>query len=446
LLYYLMRGNGGVVGRIRSTANQAPSITGQPASRTVAVGQQATFSVAATGTQPLTYQWQRGTTNISGATSSSYTLTAQASDNGAAFRAVVTNAFGTATSNAATLTVTSNAAPIATISAPAAGTLYSAGNAIQYAGSGSDAEDGTLPPSAFTWEVVFHHDTHTHPFVAPTSGATSGSFVIPKLGEVATNVFYRIHLTVRDSAGLTHSVFRDVRPRVSTLTLQSNPAGLALTLDGSPITAPASVPAVVGMTRTLGVVSPQSLGGTTYTFGSWSDSGAANHSIDVPATNTTYTATFNASPDPTFPIRINFQLASAPTPAGYVAETGLVFGTRSGLSFGWNVSHTDVTRDRNVNSNQLLDTLCHFHSGARWELVVPNGTYDVFASIGDPSFASTHTLVVEGVPYWNARSLASNQFLSMSQAVTVSDGRLTLTQGSAPEKATRINYLEVRLP
>jgi glucose/arabinose dehydrogenase len=445
LLYYLMRGNG-TLGRIRSTASQPPSITSQPANRTAAIGQQVTFSINATGTQPLSYQWQRGTTNISGATGSSYTLTAQASDNGATFRAVVTNAFGTATSNAATLTVTSNAAPTATITSPATGTLYSAGNTIAYAGTGTDPEDGTLPPSAFTWEVVFHHDTHTHPFIAPTSGATSGSFVIPKLGEVATNVFYRIHLTVRDSVGLTHSVFRDVAPRVSNITLQSNPTGLQLTLDGTPVTAPTTIPAVVGMTRTLGVVTPQSLAGSTYAFSAWSDGGAASHTIDVPVANTTYTATFSASTGPSFPIRINFQLSGAPTPAGYVADTGLVFGTRSGLSFGWNVSHTDVTRDRNVNANQLLDTLCHFHSGASWELALPNGTYNVLASIGDPSFASTHTLVVEGITYWSAQSLTANQFLSATRAVAVSDGRLTLRQGSAADKSTRINYLEVSRP
>jgi glucose/arabinose dehydrogenase len=446
LLYYLMRGGNGVLGRIRSTTSQAPAITSQPANRTVAIGQQATFSVNATGTQPLSYQWQRNAVDINGATSSSYALTAQAADNASSFRVIVANAFGTVTSASATLTVTTNAAPVATITTPVAGALYSAGDTISYTGTGTDAEDGTLPPSAFTWEVVFHHDTHTHPFIAPTSGATSGSFVIPKLGEVATNVFYRIHLTVKDSTGLTHSVYRDVSPRVSTLTLQSNPTGLQLTLDGSPVTAPVAIPAVVGMTRTLGVVSPQTLSGVNYTFSNWSDSGAASHNIDVPAANTTYTATFTVGTGPTFPIRINFQPDGAPTPSGYFADTGLVFGARNGLSYGWNVSHTDVTRDRNANSNQLLDTLCHFHSGARWELALPNGTYQVLASIGDPSYPSTHTLLVEGVTFWNAVALSTNQFLNTTRAITVNDGRLTVTQGSAADKATRINYLEVRLP
>ena len=218
-LYYLARGSGsttGVVARI-TYANTPPSITSHPSNRTVAVGQSATFSVTASGAAPLSYQWQRNGANIAGATSSSYTLaSAQASDNGARFRAVVTNPFGTATSNEATLTVTSNMAPVATITQPAAGSLYSGGQTINFAGSATDAENGTLPASAFTWEVVFHHDTHIHPFIQPTSGITSGSFVIPTTGETAANVWYRIHLTVRDSAGLTHTTFRDVLPRTAT--------------------------------------------------------------------------------------------------------------------------------------------------------------------------------------------------------------------------------------
>jgi hypothetical protein len=85
-----------------------PTITQQPANLTVNIGQTATFSVTATGTAPLSYQWQKGTTNIANATSSSYTTPATTSaDNNTQYRVVVTNSAGNATSNAATLTVTS---------------------------------------------------------------------------------------------------------------------------------------------------------------------------------------------------------------------------------------------------------------------------------------------------------------------------------------------------
>jgi Immunoglobulin I-set domain len=89
-----------------NSANVAPAITTQPANQTVAVGQTAAFSVVATGTAPLTYQWQRNSTPITAATSSSYTTPATtAADNGAQFRVTITNAAGNVISNAATLTV-----------------------------------------------------------------------------------------------------------------------------------------------------------------------------------------------------------------------------------------------------------------------------------------------------------------------------------------------------
>jgi glucose/arabinose dehydrogenase len=295
-LWYLQRGGSpaGQVRRVRFAQNQAPTITQHPANRTVAAGQQASFTVAASGSQPLSFQWQRNGANISGATSATLSFTAATGDNGAMFRAVVTNAFGTATSNSATLTV-SGGAPSATITAPAAGTTYAAGTNVSFSGTGTDPQDGTLPASAFTWEVVFHHDTHTHPFFGPTSGITSGSVAIPNRGEVATNVFYRFHLTVRDSGGLTTTVTRDITPRVVNITLASNPVGRQLLLDGTPLTAPQTIPNVVGMIRSIGAPSPQTSGSTTFTFSNWSDGGAATHEITVPATNTTFTANFNST-------------------------------------------------------------------------------------------------------------------------------------------------------
>jgi hypothetical protein len=67
-----------------STVVQAPTITQHPASQTVTTGQPVTFSVIATGTGPLSYQWQREGNNIQGATASSYTIPATStSDSGA---------------------------------------------------------------------------------------------------------------------------------------------------------------------------------------------------------------------------------------------------------------------------------------------------------------------------------------------------------------------------
>ena len=110
LLYYLSR-DAGRVGRIRYNAAVAPTITTQPTDRTASAGQPATFTVVATGEPPLSYQWQRLApatmtfVDVPGATSASYELTAAPADNGARFRVVVTNPFGSITSNEVMLTV-----------------------------------------------------------------------------------------------------------------------------------------------------------------------------------------------------------------------------------------------------------------------------------------------------------------------------------------------------
>src|SRR5262245_5243720 len=139
---------------------------------------------------------------------------------------------------------------------------------------------------------------------------------------------------------------------------------------------------------------------------------------------------------------INFQLAGAPIPTRYAADTGEIFGVHSnGWSYGWSSDHTNVSRDRGVQADQRLDTLIHFHQGQSWELALPNGLYEVTVSVGDPSFSSTYTLNVEGVSYWNATSLAAGNFQTKTLQVTVSDGRLTLNQGAAAEMAKRIDYI-----
>ena len=98
-------GNGGG-GAGGGAAPVAPSITAQPTDQRVVVGQTATFTVTASGTAPLTYQWQKGGTSIPGATAASYTTPATTlTDDAATFQVVVTNSAGSATSNSAKLTI-----------------------------------------------------------------------------------------------------------------------------------------------------------------------------------------------------------------------------------------------------------------------------------------------------------------------------------------------------
>ena len=156
-----------------------PSITTQPVSQTVNVGQTATFSVVAIGTAPLNYQWQKNGANIAGATAASYmTPPTVAGDNGATFRCVVSNTAGSTASASATLSVTSvpanqpplvNAGPDQKINFPAAAQL-----------TGSVRDDGQpKPPAALTiaWSKAKGPGTVT--FAASASPTTSATFSRP---------------------------------------------------------------------------------------------------------------------------------------------------------------------------------------------------------------------------------------------------------------------------
>ena len=114
-----------------TTGPVSPSITTQPANQTVTVGKIATFSVVAAGTAPLSYQWQKNGSPISGATQASYTTPATTSaDNGTQFVVVVSNSVGSVTSNAATLTV--NAAPGFSITSQPPSQTVMAGSSASY--------------------------------------------------------------------------------------------------------------------------------------------------------------------------------------------------------------------------------------------------------------------------------------------------------------------------
>lgn len=88
-----------------NTAAVAPNITTQPVSKSVTSGQSATFSVVASGTGPLNYQWRKSGVNISGATASTYTISSTNTGSAGSYSVVVSNSVGSATSTSATLSV-----------------------------------------------------------------------------------------------------------------------------------------------------------------------------------------------------------------------------------------------------------------------------------------------------------------------------------------------------
>jgi len=112
----------------------APSITLQPVSQTVPAGETVTFTVAAVGTAPLSYQWQRNGVNLAGATSAALTLPSVTSADAGDYRALVSNVAGSVTSATATLTVTV-ATPTISITSPTDGATYRKSANVQFSAS-----------------------------------------------------------------------------------------------------------------------------------------------------------------------------------------------------------------------------------------------------------------------------------------------------------------------
>jgi Immunoglobulin domain len=129
----------------------APAITTQPQSQTVNAGQTATFSVVATGTAPLSYQWKKNGSNISGATSASYTTPAAAAyDTLTSFGVVVSNSAGSVTSNSATLTVTASAAKPTITSFTASPATINSGASSNLSWVTTGAASVAITPGTFT--------------------------------------------------------------------------------------------------------------------------------------------------------------------------------------------------------------------------------------------------------------------------------------------------------
>ena len=289
-LYYFSISQSAVY-KIIYSSNDAPVITTQPADALVPVGQNVTFTVTASGANPKTYQWRKNGTDITGATAASYSITNVLATDGGQYSAVVTNSFGNATSNNAILTVTAfNAKPDGTILTPANASLYRGGDIISFSGDGTDAEDGTLPASAFSWFIEFHHDMHIHPGPFVPAGVKTGSFMISTTGELSANVYFELFLVVTDNDGLMDTSSVRIDPKTCTLTLATQPSGLEILLDGQPHATPYSVLAVSGMERGLNALGPQTFGDSIYTFNHWSQGGATAQNFLVTDNDQTHTA------------------------------------------------------------------------------------------------------------------------------------------------------------
>ncbi len=162
------------------------------------------------------------------------------------------------------------------------------------------------------------------------------------------------------------------------------------------------------------------------------------------------------TPTPTVPVgnkfnlKVNFQPGNAPVPAGYHVDSGAVYGNQgNGYTYGWNADNTITSRDRNAanSPDQRYDTLLHLQKptnpNASWEVAVPNGTYSVRVLSGDPSYAdSVYKLNVEGVLTVNGTPTNATHWLEGTKTVTVSDGKLTISN-AAGSTNNKISFVEI---
>jgi len=131
----------------------APSITTHPVSQTTTVGGSVTFTVVATGTAPLHYQWKKGATNV-GTDSASFTINSVVEGDAGSYTVTVTNSVSNVTSNAATLTVNAASLNLALNKTATASSTENAGTA---ASAAVDGNAGTRWSSAFSdpqWIMV----------------------------------------------------------------------------------------------------------------------------------------------------------------------------------------------------------------------------------------------------------------------------------------------------
>jgi glucose/arabinose dehydrogenase len=244
----------------------------------------------------LTYAWDLdgdGAYDDSTAANPSYTYLTQAS---VTARLRVTDPGGLTGTASVVITVGNppSNSPVVTIDNPTASTQWSVGQTIPFAGRAADAQDGTLPASALSWQLTLQHCTtstncHAHN-VQSWNGISSGSFVAP---DHEYPSFLDLTLQATDSDGNTTSQTVRLNPRTVTLTFTSNPSGARLVVGTVEQVAPFTRTVIVGSTNSISAPSPQNLRlGLPYAFRSWSDGGAQSHNITAPASATTYRAQF----------------------------------------------------------------------------------------------------------------------------------------------------------
>jgi glucose/arabinose dehydrogenase len=208
-------------------------------------------------------------------------------------RLKVTDTRNAGTSTATVVVSADNRPPEVTITAPAAATTWRVGDPIAFSGSATDPNEGALPASRLTWQVVLHHcpaTCHVHA-VQTFEGVASGSFAAPDHDYPS---YLELALTATDSQGLTATTSVRLDPLTVLMRFLTAPAGLELVVGSTAAPAPLDRTVIVGSHVDVSAPTPQA----GLLFAAWSNGGARSQTIVAPAGPTTYTATFVAPQQP----------------------------------------------------------------------------------------------------------------------------------------------------
>ena len=352
----------------------APSITTQPASQTITAGQTATFSVTASGTAPLAYQWQKNGTAIGGATSSSYTTPAETtSDNGAQFTVVVSNSAGTATSNSAVLTVNPAAPSITT--QPSSQTI-TAGQTATFSVTAS----GTAPLN-YQWRKNG----------TAISGATSSSYATP--AETTSDNGAQFTIVVSNSAG-------SVSSNSATLTVNAASPG-ALTPSTTSLTfgnVIVSNNSVLGVNFTNSSSVNITVSSVTISGGGFGASGISNGQIITPGQVVTLNVTFApaATGSVTGTVTVASNASNSPTSIS-LSGSGLLAHS---ATLNWTASTSTV-----IGYNIYRGTV----SGGPYALVNASPVAGIQYVDSNVAAGQTYYYVATAVASGNVESTYSNQ-------------------------------------
>ena len=391
--------NGGTIRRVRPTgAPQTPTarIVATPTSGTAPLTVQFDGSTSTDpGNLALTYAWDLdgdGALDDSTAVAPSWQYTQAGSVTVTLQVTNTASATGTATQQISVGTAV-NQPPTPTILTPTTGTTWAVGDILAYSGSATDPEDGQLTAARLSWRFVMHHcpsNCHTHD-IETVPGVASGTFVAP---DHEYPSFLEIVLTATDSAGSSASTSINLDPKTVTLTFQSAPPGLQLVFGSAAGTAPFIRTVIQGSTNSMSAPSPQVVGGTTYTFASWSDGGAATHVVTAGTANTSYTATFTGSTPPSADVS--------------VTKTGAA-GANKSVRFTMVVRNNGPSSAAGVSLSDVLPGGTSFTavSSTAGTCSYNSGTKSIACSIGTLASGSTATVTLDLTVNGKPKSIAN---------------------------------------